>query len=217
MMGQIPKSEPAEDGALAYGIKTSFYASFNAMAVQVDKLMIFLCLSPAALAIYVVAEKVPEGIKALIGDLALVIGPRLSKHNEYTPRLEKIFLIFSIVAGTGIIAIAFLVLPWGIPLVFGEEYNVSVPYAQALMCTIAFANVSPLRYQFLLSRIDPQSIKTVNVVMSLTRIASAVILIPFFGIVGAVISAFIHRIASTVAVQVIIRKRYPFPKQAVPL
>lgn len=204
----IPLDAPAESGSLAYGTRITIYSAFNVAAKQADKLLIFFFLSPTALAIYYAAERIPELVKGLVQDVASVLAPRFAKRAEYTARMDKWLNIAGVVASVLMVGFAFTLLPWLIVLVLGEAYRDAAPYAQALMCSIAIANVNTLKYRYVSSRLDAASVRAVNVGMASTRIVASLVLIPLYGILGAVISAFIFRITLVIIVQTIIHKRY---------
>lgn len=205
---QIPKDQPVEKDSLSYGIKTSLFSGIGLAAKYIDKFLIFYFLSPASLAIYVAAERFPEFFRNLIKNLATVLAPRFAKHRYYTQRLDTFIKYFSSGATIFILVFAFTILPWLVILIFGESYREAVPYAQALMCTVAIANSVPLRVRFIKSKLDAKSFKEIISVMSVTRIVASSIFIPTMGLTGAVIAVFISRIITTATVHYIIKNRY---------
>jgi O-antigen/teichoic acid export membrane protein len=202
------KNQPAETGSLSYGVKTSFYSALGLISMYIDKLLLFFFLSPASLAIYVVAERFPKIIKNLIKNLATVVAPRFAKHRHYTPQLDTFIKYFSGGAAIFILVFAFAILPWLVILIFGESYREAVPYAQALMCTVAIANSVPIRIRFIKSKLDAKSFKEIITIMSVTRILTSFIFIPTMGLTGAVIAVFLSRIITTATVHYIIKNRY---------
>jgi O-antigen/teichoic acid export membrane protein len=205
---RLPAAAPLENGAISYGIKLTAYSAFNILANQIDKVLLFFFLSPASVALFFAAERIPELTKGAVQDVAAVLAPRFAKRSRYTHDLDRMLRLAGLATGAGIAVIAFTVLPWILILLFGESYRSSVPYAQALMCSIAIGNVSTLRYRYITSKLDAAGPRTVTILMSVTRIAASLILVPLFGLVGAVVSAFVYRIAMTIIVHVVIRKRY---------
>ncbi len=208
---KIAPDEPVEQESFRYGIKTTTYSIFNTIANHIDKILVFYFLSPAALAVLVVADKLPEMIKALIQDLGTVLAPRFAKHKEYDRRTDKLVNLFSLAVGTCLVAFAFIAMPLFITLIFGEGYNESIPYAQALLCSVAIGNAAQMRARYISSKLDAKSFKEITVIMSVTRIMSSLVLVPLLGLWGAIISTFIYRIVMTITVYLIMRKRYLIP------
>lgn len=204
----IPRDTPVEEGSLRYGARTTFYTAFNTAANQIDKLLLFYFLSPTALATFYAAERIPELTKGVVQDVSSVMAPRFAKSDRYTVGLDKKLRWLGLATGAVVLLAAFAILPWFVPLLFGDKYDDSIPYAQAIMCSIAIGNTATLRYRYVASKLDEASSKFVNIGMSLTRIAASLVLVPMYGILGAVISAFIYRIAILIVVQIVIKKRY---------
>ena len=207
-LAHIPRGAPAETGALGYGARMSLYLALNTAANQVDKVLIFSFLSPESLAVFVAAERIPEMAKNAVQDLAAALAPRFAKRSAYTIDLDRTLRWLGIATGAVLVLVAFTLLPWVVRLVFGATYDSSIPYAQALMCTIAIGNTATLRFKYITSQLDDAGPRIVNLVMSATRIVASLILVPLYGIVGAVISAFIYRIVMTAIVQVVIQRRF---------
>ena len=206
---EIPKDALVEEGNLSYAIKTTFYSAANIVAMYIDKLLLFYFLSPTALATFVAAERVAELFRNITQDISVVLGPKFAKCEHYTSDLDRYLKLFVFIFGAAIIVFTFTILPWLILFLFGEKYADTIPYAQALLCSVTIGNMATLRFRFIRSKIDVSSYRSVLVYTSLGRIVASVILVPFFGIVGAVISAFIYRILLTFVVNKILKQNYP--------
>ncbi len=206
--GRIPRDTAYQGGVLGHGVRMTIYSSLNTLANQVDKILVYAFLSPASLAIFVAAERIPEMTKNAVQDLAAVLAPRFAKRSQYDDRLDRSLRALGIAIGLTIFAAAFLVLPWLVSLVFGDAYRDSIPYAQALMCTVAVGNVATLRFRYVTSKLDESGPRTVNIAMSAARIAASAVLVPWLGLLGAVISTAIYRIVTVVVVDAVIRRRY---------
>ncbi len=197
-----------EEESFSYGLKSTFYSSFNTVANHIDKILIFTYLSPISLAIYIASEKFPELIKSFVQDIATVISPRFAKMEGYTKKVDNQLTFFSLFLGLMIVIFSLTALPYLILFLFGEDYSSSVPYAQALVCSVAIGNAAQLRSRYISSKLDIKSFKSITIRMSAVRIVASLICIPFLGIWGAVLSAFIYRIAMVFIVWHIIKNRY---------
>ncbi len=209
---RIPRDAPVEAGSLGYGVRLTAYSLLNVIAGQVDKILIFSFLSPEALAIFIAAERIPELTKGALQDIASVLAPRFAKRAAYTQDLDTRLHRAGMFAAGAMIIIAFTFIPWVLPwlirTVFGDNYSASIPYAQALMCSIAIASATVLRYRYVASKLDASAQRTINLAISATRVVASLALVPFLGIVGAVISAFIYRIATATVVYFVVKRRY---------
>ena len=116
---------------------------------------------------------------------------------------------FALAAALSIVLVAFTILPWFFTLFFGEAYEEAVPYAIALMCSVAVGNGAMLRARFIRSQMDADSMRDIYLVRAFVRIVAASVFVPLWGLTGAVMSVFLTRFVTAVMVQVVIRKRYP--------
>ena len=116
---------------------------------------------------------------------------------------------FSVIYGIFVMIFAFTAMPWALIFVFGDSYHDAVPYAQALMLSVALGNSASLRFRFIRSQMDADGFKHITVYTSLLRILISLILVPLLGITGAVISVVLYRVLTTAVVHVVLRKRYP--------
>jgi O-antigen/teichoic acid export membrane protein len=99
-------------------------------------------------------------------------------------------------------------------LVFGHSYQESIIYAQILMCAVAVRNIATLRFRFIRSQLDTVSYKSVLIYSSAGRIVASLILVPIFGLMGAVASVFAHRFVLSAIIAHSIKTRYLRDKKA---
>lgn len=199
---------PVEEGSIAYGVKTTFYSALGTVAMHIDKLLLFYFLTPSALATYVVAERVSELFRSIIPDSSTVLIARFAKAGSYTSRMDRYLKLCVVLFGAAVIALAFTALPWMITFFFGANYGDAIPYAQALLCSVAIGNLATLQFRFIRSRIDSESFRNITVLTSVGRIIASVSLIPWLGITGAVISVFLYRILLSIVVNKTIKRHY---------
>jgi O-antigen/teichoic acid export membrane protein len=205
----VKRDEPVERGSVRYGLVTTAYMVFGHVAIYSDKLLIYAFMTPASLAIFVAAERIPQIVKSLVTNVGAALAPRFARHRHYTRRVDRAIWVFSIVAGLAIVVFAFTLLPWIVVSIYGDGYRDAVPYAQVLMCSVAIASSVPLRSRWIKSQQDAVSFRDVNAVIAICRIAVSAVLIPLFGLKGAVISAVLARITGMVTIHIVMKKRYP--------
>lgn len=205
----VPKDAAVEDGAITYGIKTTIYSAANIISMHLDKLLLLFFLSPAAVASFVAADRIAELFRNVTQDVSVILSPKFAKYEHYTKQLDNYLKIYVFVFGAAIIVFAFTLMPPLMLFLFSDVYADAIPYAQALLCSVTIGNMATLRFRFIRSRIDTKSHRTVLLSTSLARILTSLILIPIFGITGAVASVLLHRIYLTVVVNMMIKKNYP--------
>lgn len=205
---QIPSVAGVEHQNVRYGIRTTFYSGLGAIGSNLDRVLVFSFISPAALALYVAASRIPDLLAGAIQDVSAVIAPRLAKHEKYTKRVDRIFTVISMIYGLIIFALAFLAIPLLVPFLFGENYADAIPYAQALTCSVAIGNQANMRFRFIRSQIDERGFRDITLFSSAVRLVAFVALVPAFGIIGAVVAIFIYRLALVGIVRIVIKRHF---------
>lgn len=205
---KIPPFPKYEEGSLLYGFRTNFYSAVYTLATQIDKVVLFAVLPPAALAIYMGAEKFSDVLQGVVQDISAILAPKFATIETYTEELDAKLKILAAVIGGGILIFAFVALPYLLPFVLGQGYKDSVFLAQILICGGAIRNIASLRFRFIRSKIDEKSYRQVTVYSAIAHITASLTLIPLFGLYGAVASVFIQRLILSLIVDRIIRTRY---------
>ncbi len=204
----VSADSPVEPGNIDYGVKSSFYQAVNVVSRYIDKVLIFIFLSPEKLAIFYAAERLTDLLRNAVQDAAVVLTPRFARREVFSHDLDRLFRIFSLVFGAGIVIFSFTLLPVIIRFIFGAAYDEAVPYAQALACSVAIGNTAVLRSRYIRSKLDTVNFRDVTLWTSYARIVAVLVLVPFFGIWGAVGAAYVYRISTSVMVDRAIRRDY---------
>jgi O-antigen/teichoic acid export membrane protein len=205
---QIPADAPVEKENFLYGIKTTFYSGLGAIGTNLDRVLLFFFLSPAALAVFVAAGRIPDLLSGTMQDVSAVLAPRMAKHESYTKQLDRIFGVLSLTYGIVIVLFGFTGMPYVVTFLFGNNYTDAIPYAQALTCSVAIGHLANLRFRYIRSKIDARGFRDVTLISSAVRLGAFLLLVPPFGLVGAVISTFIYRLALMGVVRVVIKRHY---------
>jgi O-antigen/teichoic acid export membrane protein len=203
----IPKSGDVENEIIEYGIRTSIYSGVALLAERLDGVFLFFFLSPTAVALFAAADRLAELFRSITRDIASAIAPRLVKAN-YTDRLDHAFRLYALAMGGALVFFAFAILPLVFTLIFTRQYDAAIPYAQALVCSVAIGNLAAMRFRYIRSRMDAVSYRNVMLVSAVAKLGSLALLVPLFGLAGAVASAFVYRVAMLGAVHFAMRKFY---------
>ena len=201
--------ERAEDGALRYGLRTSILAALNTIGNSLDSLLLFTVLTPEALAVFSVANRIPELLKRNIQALRAVIIPKLSRTERYTATLDRRFNLLGCVNLVSLFFIAFCIVPWLLPLLFSAKFEEAVPFCQALLLTNAIGGFATAKYTFIVSRLDERSYRGIVIITNVVRIVCSLALVPWLGIAGAVLATLVYRMTTALTVNYYLRKYYP--------
>jgi O-antigen/teichoic acid export membrane protein len=205
------RSHESENESGSYGIETSAYLALNIIANHLDRLLLFLLISPEIAALYIVAERLAETIKNIVQDLAAVLAPRFAQMRKYTHSADRSLWMVSTGISVAIVAMTFTILPWGLVTLFSERYAEAIPIAQGLMISVAIGNHAMLRSRYIKSRLDAPGFRDITLYPSGVRLIATVCLVPLLGLWGAVASAVIYRLATVAVVSLKIRQRHLQP------
>lgn len=203
---QIIHSSVPEPGSIKYGLKNSFYEVVNTCANYLDSLLIYTFLTSGDLAAFIIASKIPEAFKKYIQRSRMVLIPKLSKMDFYTSNINSIFFMLSLVLSFIIIIIALAIIPIIFNLLFTNEYEHAILISQLLMLSLVAGQVAQWRRVFLNSKLDSAAVKRITLKSNIVRIGTSMLLVPLFGLYGAVISTFIYRLANSYFVSEQIKK-----------
>lgn len=185
---QVPEQESdpkVTKEAFRFGVRLTIIGSLIKIAAELDKIIVFQLLGAAQLAIYTFALAIPRQLVATKGTLEILALPKFSGHTFRSLRhgmLPKI--IASFIFSIGIILLYWVTAPILYKLLF-PQYTDSVIYSQYLSLTILIIPVSFLR-QALLMHKHEKAIYFIDISEPVIRIGLYVLLIPVFGILGAV-------------------------------
>ncbi len=199
---------PAEEGVVPHALHGSFYNSFFTIANYFDRLLLAFYLSPAALAIFIAADRIPDLMRSVVQDAATVLAPKFANTEFYTKKLDMIFKVFCL--GFFVVAVAFgyTLMPYVITLIYGHKYEEAISYAQILIVAYAIGNLSSLQFRYIRSKLDTKNYRNITISTSVLRIIMSVALVPAFGIGGAVASAVLYRVCLSLITNHIVHKEY---------
>lgn len=207
----IPKGSECENGSVEYGIKASLFSAIGQVAIHLDRVILFFFLPPTSVAMFSAADRLSDIFKSLTQDIAGAMGPKLAKQKSYTKKLDHFFLLFSWAMGACLVTFSFTFLPDVFLLIFSDKYIDAVPYAQALMCSVAIGNFAILRFRYIRSQLDLEGYKKVTIYAAIVRIISLMALVPFFHVWGAIASAFLFRLSTSYFVNRLIKEKHLIP------
>lgn len=204
----IVEEDEENESMMSYGLKTSFFSGFHSVALRLDSFVLFYLISPEVMAIYTIANKIPEMLRSVTQTLATILAPRFAKNAKLTSAISNAIKLYSLGFGVAIIVLTFTAYPYLMNFLFSDKYADATLYSQIIMCSLIIGNVANLKFRFIRSHKDSESYKNVTLIISFTKVLTAIILIPIVGIWGAIASLFLYRIAMLVSVEYIIRKKY---------
>lgn len=173
-----------------FGKKTSFNMMLAKGALQFDNFIVATLLGFEELAIFTIIILIPNQLKSLINIFTPLILPKSMTQKNYD---EKIFHYFKQIMIVSII----LILGYTIiaPLVFKIAYPKYYEYVWlSILFNLSFIVVPGILLNlFLVKKNQTKYINKINLISSISMILGSLILIYYFGLIGAIINRLITR------------------------
>ncbi len=176
-----------------FGFKINLITLIPLITSHADKIILAYLLGFKTLAIYTITLAFPSQIRLIIKPITKMILPKLSlvKDKSATYKFLRGKLIYIILFSITIILIGILLSPYIIRFLFPLNYNSAIIYAQLLFLSYLFTIPTHIFNQFLISQKKTKSIFKLNLYIDLSKLGLFALLIPLFGIMGAIISLII--------------------------
>ncbi len=183
--------EKVDKHIASYGTQLSFLNMGNRLAAELDKVLMFHFLGPASLAVYALAYSPVKEIRAGGEIMRTLILPKLSTRSISDIKrtlLRKAFIFFLIMLP--IVFTYYFVAPYLYATLF-PKYLESIIYSQLLIFTLLFLPIIMFRQAFIAKK-QTKSLYIIDTVLPIFKILLLIILLPLFGINGAIITIFVH-------------------------
>ena len=200
LTAQNMNATPTSDkGMIGYSKHLSLMGVLGQFSSQADKLLLWHYLGPVAVATFTIAQLPTRYTNSSVGILRYLVLPKLAKRDFTTIKQtlhRKVLLFFlgTVVATTVYILFA----PWLFSTVF-PTYPDAVAISQVLALTLLFLPRSAYK-QALTAHAKKKALYILNIIASIAKIASLVILLPIFGIWGAVYALLFAEVLSFILI-----------------
>jgi O-antigen/teichoic acid export membrane protein len=186
----VSRHAPPDTTALPYGIHLSLSGLPATVATYIDSILLFHFLGPASLAVYSFAITVPEQLKRLFTNIADMTFPKLAASSAHTTdpqELQKTLpqKLFRASLLTALIVLAYIAIAPLLYTLLFPRYIESIAFSQVFAISLilfpfgVFGNAIKVEGNL-------KKIYIYNIGVPLLQIALIVILIPLFGLWGAV-------------------------------
>ena len=172
--------------AISHGKKTSFMSILAVLATQIENILIFHYLGAASLAIYTLSLAFPQQIWNLFRSISTLALPKLTENKNLTKQsVRKKILTLSMLAA--VITLCYILAAPLLFKIFFPQYPESVFPSQIVSLSIlGVASIFPLT--LLQATLKTKKVNTHILISSVFHIGMAIVLIPLWGMWGAMIS-----------------------------
>lgn len=189
------KNDDEEEGWRKSGYKLTFNDFVALSYDNVDKILIGIFLGPVELAIYSIAVSIVSALKASLIQIVKVVSPSIYAMDKETlkTKLKQTFP-FLIILNLVLLALIIVLIPFITTLLFSEKYAGSIFYAQVYSITIPLAVFMAVFSSALISLKEENILLISRLVGLILILPLYMILIPYLGIIGAIIASIIYYI-----------------------
>lgn len=174
--------------SIKYGVMVQFGSMLKVGGEKFDELMIAYFLSASSLGLLSLAKNIINRIRVIPFSIGTVISPRLTKKEFDNDLLVAKTIRISLVIMMVVVLFAIIVIEPLIPLMYGDEYlPIITPLRVFLLIMIPLTIQRILNVYFLAIGRADLFIRTTSIGL-ITIVVLDLVLIPYFGIFGAVIA-----------------------------
>jgi O-antigen/teichoic acid export membrane protein len=175
------------------GYKLTARTIISLLYDNVDKIIIGLLLGPEELAVYSIAVVIYRKLLFFIKEILNVITPKLfEKTKDENYRLDRRIMLFAGLLMTLFVAVIIIIIPKMYILFFSEKYADSIRYAQIYMIIVPISFINNIIQIFLIGKNKINIIIRNQVISICLNLILYFVLIPIWGIYGAIISSFVY-------------------------
>src|SRR3989344_295189 len=206
VLREIPKAAPVEPDAIRYGFHLSLNNIPTNIATYLDTVLLYHFLGPTGVAVYSFAIAIPEQMKAFFGTIAAAGLPKISEKTgveelgEVRKSLPKKILKSSLF--TGIIVLIYIAVAPIIYSVFFPRYLESTALSQIFalsLVTFPFAFFGTA----LMAEGNIKKVYAYRILTPVVQIVAFIVLIPLYGLLGAVAGRVMGRLAQHLLLYII--------------
>ncbi len=190
---------------VSFGKHLSLLNIFGLIAGNLDKILIFHFLGAAQLAVYTFAIAIPNQIGGFNKGIKGLVLPKISEGNidglkkSIPTKSLKLLMIFTVMS------ILYIITAPYIYKTFFPQYVESIIYSQVLSIIFIFS-AGMLLSQTFIAHGGKKDIYKIRLITDITKIILLLILLPFYGIWGAIISIFVSKSVSIITMYILFRK-----------
>lgn len=193
---------------VAYAKHTSIRGLILNVAFRADNVIVFTQLGAVELAIYTIANVIPEQIKNTFKSLSTLLLPKYAAHSDFQRVRKSIpirsFQFFLLLCG---ISLAYVLIS---PFIYGllfPKYETAILLSQ--LTALSFpALISLIPMSAIESQIREKDLYVLNTSSALIMLACTIFGVLFYGLVGAIIGKILYRYLVLVITFIMFRKLY---------
>lgn len=199
------KNDRMDADAITFGKHMSLMNVFSNIATYLDRILLANFLGFEELAIYAFAIVLPEQIKGFMKNIGPLTLPKLAVMDEKTIKKEMRRRFVQLAILTAIIIVVYILCAPFIYKIMFPQYIESIFYSRIFMLSFISAPTVLITTLFQ-SKKKKKELYIFNITQSFFLIATLSVLIPFYGIMGAIIARILMRLFGLILVLILFKK-----------
>lgn len=174
--------------ALSYGWKAHLSNIITTINYRADLFLVNLLLTPQAAGVYAISVQLAERLSILSQSVSTVLLPRLSALNAVgggASRLTQVAARWVILASAVLALVVAILVPLGVPLVFGWQYSGAIVPLLILLPGVVLGSGARVLASDIAARGKPHINMYIALVVVAVNIVGNLLLVPRLGIAGA--------------------------------
>lgn len=201
------EAKEQENEVKQYGMHLTAMQILSIAANEIDKILIWKFLGPAQVAVYTFALAIPEQLKGPlkgVGELAFpkFAGQTAEQVRSSLPALFRKLALYAV--GLLLLSLLYMVLAPFVFKLFFPQYLESVSYSQWFALSLV-TGVTTIPNALLGAQKKTKTQYIISTIQPLATIALMVLLIPLYGIMGAIIALLLSRFGTTITYLIALR------------
>lgn len=183
---QFKPDKQEDPQTISYGKHLSLIGVISQTATYLDKILLFTFIGPAQLAVYSFAVMLPEEIQKVLGNISTLAMPKLATKSREEIKMSIMKKFWKLVFLVGIIIILYIIIAPYFYRIFFPQYLESIRYSQIFMLSFVSTPALILGTVFE-AKMMKKELYLIKIAPFISIILMA-ILIPFYGILGAIMA-----------------------------
>lgn len=190
---------------LNYGKHLSLIGSFVQLTSQIDQLLLWQFVGPAQIAIYSFAQAPIRETKSIVDNILAVVFPKFAQKTKKQIEETLSLRLIQVTILSALMALVYvLTIPYLFMFIFPQYLSAIFP--SQLLAIVILLQPKGIIETIIIAQGDVRKKYLTTIIPQISRIILFIILIPIYGIIGAISAIVISEIIATISLIIIYKK-----------
>lgn len=184
-LSKFPLDKEVDEEAIPYGKKLSLLSVAATISDQLDKIILWYITGPIQVAIYTITIALPKEIYGALSQIGILALPKMAARNQEELRQSLLRKVLIFLVATIPIVVLYVIFAPLIFEIFLPQYLDYVSYSQIGSLILLLSPITLLS-QYFMATMNTRALYTIQFTIPVVQTILFIILIPIFGVVGAI-------------------------------